>query len=206
MPVFIGVILLIIVIHSLWIAILCIIAAAYSKKSPMEVLRHYGPAFITAVGTMSSAATLPVALSCADKSKVLDKGMISFGIPLFAHIHMPGSIISIVFLSLTVSQFLYGTMPQLGTMILFVFLLAVFAVAAPGVPGGTLMASLGLITAVLGFEEGGAAIAMMLAIFALQDSFGTSCNITSDGPMIMNLSKYAENRGLKPGEGEKSVF
>lgn len=206
MPVFLGVIVLIILIHSLWIAILYVIAAIYSKKSPIEVLKHYGPAYITAVGTMSSAATLPIALRSADKSKVLDKGMISFGIPLFAHIHMPGSIISIVFLSLTVSQFLYGTMPQFGTMVMFVFLVAVFAVAAPGVPGGTLMASLGLITAVLGFEEGGAAIAMMLAIFALQDSFGTACNITSDGPMIMNLSKYAEDRGLKLGEGEHSVF
>lgn len=206
MPVFLGVILIVIVIHSLWIAILYAIAAAYSKKSPIEVVKHYGPAYITAVGTMSSAATLPIALRSADKSKVLDKGMISFGIPLFAHIHMPGSIISIVFLSLTVSQFLYGAMPEFGTMVLFVFLLAVFAVAAPGVPGGTLMASLGLITAILGFEEGGAAIAMMLAIFALQDSFGTACNITSDGPMIMSLSKYAEKRGLKLGNDTKSVF
>jgi len=202
LPVFLQVILLIILIHTIWIAVLYLIAALYSRKHPMEVLRHYGPAYLTAVGTMSSAATLPVALQCASKSSVLDKGMVSFGVPLLAHVHMPGSVLSITFLSLSVSQVLYGTLPAIETMILFVVLLAVFAVAAPGVPGGTLMASLGLIIAVLGFDETGTAL--MLAIFALQDSFGTACNITSDGPVVMGLSKYAEKHGLKMEENSDS--
>ena len=192
LPIFLQVILIIIIMHTLWIFVLYVLAALYSRRNPIEVVRHYGPAYLTAVGTMSSAATMPVALDCVNKSKVLDKDSISFGIPLFSNIHMPGSVISIVFLSLTVSYVLYGGMPTLGTMLLFVVLLAVFAVAAPGVPGGTLMASLGLIYAVLGFDEVGTAL--MLAIFALQDSFGTSCNITSDGPMLMALSKYNEGK------------
>ena len=203
LPVFLQVIGIIVVVHIIWILVLYILATIYSKRNPLEVIRHYGPAYLTAFGTMSSAATLPVALRSASSAKNLDKNAVSFGIPLFAHIHMPGSIISIVFLSLTVSQVLYGTLPPLDTMLLFIPLLAIFAVAAPGVPGGTLMASLGLITAVLGFDEVGTGL--MLAIFALQDSFGTACNITSDGPMMMTLSKYTEKRGLVADE-QDAVF
>jgi len=199
LPVFLPVILLIIALHFIWIAILYIIAAVYTKQKPMEVIRHYGPAWFTAAGTMSSAATLPVALRCASNSKILDKNMVNFGIPLFSYIHMPGSVISILTLSSGVSMVLYGQLPELSTMILFASLVCVFAVAAPGVPGGVLMASMGLITAILGFGEDGTAL--MLAIFALQDSFGTACNISSDGPQIMVLSKYAGKHGLKDTSG-----
>ena len=80
---------------------------------------------------------------------------------------------------MTVSQILYGALPELGTMILFCLLLGIFAIGAPGVPGGTVMASLGLIISVLGFDATGTAL--MLTIFALQDSFGTACNVTGDG-------------------------
>jgi len=204
LPVFLQVIGIIFAVHVIWIAVLYLVATLYSKRNPIEVIRHYGPAWLTAFGTMSSAATLPVALRAASSAKNLDQTVVSFGIPLFAHIHMPGSIISIVFLATTVSQVLYGSLPDLGTMLLFVPLVAIFAVAAPGVPGGTLMASLGLITAVLGFDEVG--IGLMLAIFALQDSFGTACNITSDGPMMMTLSKYTESHGLTLEEEQKAVF
>ena len=203
LPVFLQVIGIIVVVHVVWIAVLYALGTVYSRRNPFEVIRHYGPAYLTAFGTMSSAATLPVALHSASSARNLDKNAVSFGIPLFAHIHMPGSIISIVFLALTVSQVLYGSLPPLGTMLVFVPLLAVFAVAAPGVPGGTLMASLGLITAVLGFDEVGTGL--MLAIFALQDSFGTACNITSDGPMMMSLSKYAKKHGLAL-ENRETVF
>jgi len=151
---------------------------------------------LTAAGTMSSSATLPVALEAAKKSKVLNKQMVDFGMPLFAHIHMCGSAITLIFLAMTASMVVYGTIPSISIMILYIFLQCIFTVSAPGVPGGTLMASLGLIVAVLGFEDGGTAIALMLAIFPLQDSFGTATNITSDGPMVLILSKYAEKRGL----------
>jgi len=131
-----------------------------------------------------------VTLAAAKKAKVLDQTTVEFGIPLFSHIHMAGSVISVMTLAAAVSQILLGTLPPLGTMMIFGALLCVFAVAAPGVPGGTLMASLGIVTAILGFDE--TAIALMLTIFAVQDSFGTACNIASDGPMMMILSKRAE--------------
>ena len=178
LPAFIQIILIVMAGHYIWLAVLYLLAGAYSGKNPWEVLRHYGPAYLTAVGTMSSAATLAVALDCARKSKVLRKDMVSFGIPLFANIHLCGSVLTEVFFVMTISKILYGTIPSLGTMILFCALLGVFAIGAPGVPGGTVMASLGLITGVLGFDETGTAL--MLTIFALQDSFGTACNVSGD--------------------------
>ena len=88
LPVFIWVILIVMAGHYIWLTVLYVAAGIYSGKNPMEVLKHYGPAYLTAVGTMSSAATLAVALNCARKSKVLREDMVSFGIPLFANIHL----------------------------------------------------------------------------------------------------------------------
>ena len=94
-----------------------------------------------------------------------------------------------------VSKVLYGELPSVGRMILFILLLGIFAIGAPGVPGGTVMASLGLITGVLEFTGDGTAL--MLAIFALQDSFGTACNVTGDGALTLILTGYAEKHGIK---------
>ena len=195
LPVFLIVILIVMVGHVLWMAILYGAAGLYSGCSPWEVVRHYGPAYLTAVGTMSSAATLAVALRCAHKSKVLRHDMVDFGVPLFANIHLCGSVLTEVFFVMTVSQVLYGEIPSLGTMVLFCFLLGVFAVGAPGVPGGTVMASLGLITSVLGFDNTGTGL--MMTIFALQDSFGTACNITGDGALTLMLTGYAEKHRIE---------
>ena len=196
LPVFIKVVLIVMVGHFIWMAVLYGVAGLYSKSNPLEVVKNYGPAYITAVGTMSSAATLAVALRCAKKSEPpLRDDMVDFGIPLFANIHLCGSVLTEVFFVMTVSQILYGEMPSVGTMILFCLLLGVFAIGAPGVPGGTVMASLGLITGVLGFDESGTAL--MLTIFALQDSFGTACNITGDGALTMILSGYANRHNIE---------
>ena len=193
-PAFIEIILIVIVGHFLWMAVLYGVAGLYSKKNPVEVFRHYGPAYLTAVGTMSSAATLSVALDCAHKSKVLRRDMVDFGVPLFANIHLCGSVLTEVFFCMTISKILYGTLPSVGTMILFCLLLGIFAIGAPGVPGGTVMASLGLVTGVLGFDANGTAL--ILAIFALQDSFGTACNVTGDGALALILTGYAEKHGI----------
>lgn len=196
LPVFIQVVLIVMAGHYLWMAVLYIAAGIYSKSNPLQVIRNYGPAYITAVGTMSSAATLAVALRCAKKSEPpLRDDMVDFGIPLFANIHLCGSVLTEVFFVMTVSQILYGKIPDVGMMVLFCVLLGVFAIGAPGVPGGTVMASLGLITGVLGFDETGTAL--MLTIFALQDSFGTACNITGDGALTMILSGYADRHKIK---------
>ena len=194
LPVFLKVIIIVMIGHYLWMTLLYLIAGAYSGKNPLEVVKHYGSAYITAVGTMSSAATLAVALRCAGKSSVLRKDMVDFGIPLFANVHLCGSVLTEVFFVMTVSQILYGSMPSLGTMILFCVLLGIFAIGAPGVPGGTVMASLGLITGILLFNDTGTAL--MLTIFALQDSFGTACNVTGDGALTLILTGYADRHGI----------
>ena len=200
-PVFVKVILIVMVGHYLWMALLYGLAGTYSQKNPMEVVRHYGPAYITAVGTMSSAATLAVALRCAGKSSVLRKDMVDFGIPLFANIHLCGSVLTEVFFVMTVSHILYGKLPAPGTMVLFCLLLGVFAIGAPGVPGGTVMASLGLITGILLFDNTGTAL--MLTIFALQDSFGTACNVTGDGALTLMLTGYVEKHHIQAGKAVK---
>jgi len=199
LPVFIQVVIIVMAGHYIWLALLYFIGGAYSGKNPMNVVKNYGPAYITAVGTMSSAATLAVALRCAKKSEpTLRSDMVDFGIPLFANIHLCGSVLTEVFFVMTVSKILYGSVPSIGTMVLFCALLGVFAIGAPGVPGGTVMASLGLITGILGFDEMGTAL--MLTIFALQDSFGTACNVTGDGALTMILTGFAEKHNIKKQE------
>ena len=195
LPVFLKVIIIVMIGHFIWMTLLYTLAGIYSGKNPMEVVKHYGPAYITAVGTMSSAATLAVALRCARKSSVLREDMVNFGIPLFANIHLCGSVLTEVFFVMTVSQILYGSIPSLGTMVLFCLLLGIFAIGAPGVPGGTVMASLGLITGILLFNDTGTAL--MLTIFALQDSFGTACNVTGDGALTLILTGYAEKHHVQ---------
>lgn len=199
LPVFLKVIVIVMIGHYIWLALLYAVGGAYSKKNPINVLRNYGPAYITAVGTMSSAATLAVALRCAKKSEpTLRDDMVDFGVPLFANIHLCGSVLTEVFFVMTVSQILYGEIPSVTTMILFCLLLGIFAIGAPGVPGGTVMASLGLITGVLGFDQTGTAL--MLTIFALQDSFGTACNVTGDGALTLMLTGYAERHNIEKQE------
>lgn len=195
-PVFLQIIVIVLIGHYIWMAVLYGIAGLYSKKNPLDIVKNYGPAYLTAIGTMSSAATLAVALRCAKKSvPPLREDMVDFGIPLFANIHLCGSVLTEVFFVMTVSKILYGSIPSLGTMILFCALLGIFAIGAPGVPGGTVVASLGLISGVLGFGEEG--LALMLTIFALQDSFGTACNVTGDGALTLILSGYADKHKIE---------
>lgn len=196
LPIFLIIIVIVMIGHYLWLTLLYGIASVYSGRNGMNIIKNYGPAYMTAVGTMSSAATLSVALQCARKSEpTLRDDLVNFGIPLFANIHLCGSVMTETFFVMAVSKMLYGEFPSVGKMILFCLLLGVFAIGAPGVPGGTVMASLGLITGVLGFDESGTAL--MLTIFALQDSFGTACNVTGDGALTLILTGYAEKHGIK---------
>lgn len=195
LPVFLKVIVIVLLGHFIWLCLLYTAAGIYARENPLKVIRHYGPAYLTAIGTMSSAATLAVALQCAGKAKPLRKDMIQFGIPLFANIHLCGSVLTEVFFCMTISKILYGAVPAPGTMALFCILLGVFAIGAPGVPGGTVMASLGLLTGILKF--GDYATALMLTIFALQDSFGTACNITGDGALTLILTGYAKKHHIE---------
>ena len=187
LPVFLNVMGIVLTAHFIWLFFLYLSAGVFSGKNPWQVVRYYGPAYLTAVGTMSSAATLPVALKSAKKGPVLKGDVVDFAVPLFANIHLCGSILTEVFFVMTVSLILYGALPAMSTMVLFIVLLGVFAIGAPGVPGGTVIASLGIVISVLGFDETGTAL--LLTIFALQDSFGTACNVTGDGALTLILSK-----------------
>ena len=188
LPVFLSILLVVIVCHYIWLALLYGIASAYSRKNGWQVLKFYGPAYLTALGTMSSAATLGVALNCAHKSPILRKEISDVTVPLFANIHLCGSILTETVFVMTVSQLLYGSLPNFFTLTLFILLLGLFAIGAPGVPGGTVLASLGLIISVLQFDEAGTAL--LLTIFALQDSFGTACNVTGDGALTLITDTY----------------
>ncbi len=189
LPVFINVMGIVLVAHFVWLFILYSIAMLVTGKNPLQVFKYYAPAYFTAVGTMSSAATLPVSIKCAKRSPILNEKIVDFSIPLFSNIHLCGSILTEVFFVMTVSQLLYGSFPPLTTMVLFIVLLGIFAVGAPGVPGGTVIASLGIVTGVLGFDEAGTAL--LLTIFALQDSFGTACNVVGDGALTMIMTKVS---------------
>lgn len=187
-PLFLLIIVITIICHIIWLTFLYVSAGIYSGKNPWQVIKHYGPVVLTALGSQSSAASLGIAIEVTRKCKVLDDEVRSFSIPLFGNIHFPGSVLDIVFLVLAVSYLQYGILPEIDKLLLFIPLLAIFGVAAPGLPGGTLFASLGLIQAVIGIDEAG--IAVMVTIFALLDSFGTAHNITSDGALSLILSKY----------------
>lgn len=195
LPIFVTMVALVIFGHFVWLTVLYGIGGILSGRNPSQVFRYYTPAYITAVGTMSSAATLPVALKCARRSPVLSRTMVEFMVPLGATVHLCGSVLTETFFVMTISLILYGALPSLGTMTLFCVLLGIFAVGAPGVPGGTVVASLGIVTGVLGFDQTG--VALLIAIFALQDSFGTACNVTGDGALTLILTGYAEKHGIK---------
>ena len=193
-PLFIGILLIAMLGHIIWTAFLYTIAGVYSGKNPIFVVKHYLEVYLTAIGTMSSAATLPVALKCARKSQILRKDIIDFGIPIFSNIHLCGSVMSEVFFVMAVSKILYGHLPKPGVMLIFIMLLGIIAVGAPGVPGGTAMSSLGLLTEILGFCSTGTAL--LITIYSLQDSFATGCNITGDGALTLMLTGYADKNKL----------
>ena len=197
MKVFILIILIAIGCHFIWLLVLYLTASLYSGKNGWKVVRHYGPAYLTALGTMSSAATLGVALECAKKSGQLGDDAVDFCIPLFNNIHLCGSALTEVFFVCAVSKVLYGALPTTGSLLLLIILLGFFALGAPGVPGGVVMASLGLVLSVvmvptatgelMNFTDAGTSL--LITIFALQDSFGTACNITGDGALTMIVDK-----------------
>lgn len=196
--VFFVIILIALIGHFIWMFLLYFSASIYSGKNGWNIIRHYAPAYFTALGTMSSAATLGVALDCAHKSDILDSDTIDFALPLFNNIHLCGSVLSEVFLVSAVSIVLYGALPSVGSMILFVLLLGIFAIGAPGVPGGVVMASLGLVIAVLMVPDASgtlhhftdAGTSLLITIFALQDSFGTACNVTCDGALTLIVNTF----------------
>lgn len=152
------------------------------------------PAYFTALGTQSSAATIPVTLRQTVAMGV-DKDVAGFVVPLCATIHMSGSTLKIVACALAL-MLTHGLHYDAGMFATFIAMLAVTIIAAPGVPGGAIMASLGLLSSVLGFSE--ADNALMIALYIAMDSFGTACNITGDGAIAQIVARIFGKKTTPP--------
>lgn len=186
-----GVVLVMaIVMHWLWLSVLFIGTGLALGRSPATLIKNMLPAYFTALGTMSSAATIPVALQASKNNGVSD-GIANFTVPLCATIHLCGSTITLVTCA-TAVMFLseHLAIPGYGTMLPFIMMLGVIMIAAPGAPGGGVMSALGLLTSMLGFGE--ASIALMIALYLAQDSFGTACNVTGDGVIALWADRFAQ--------------
>ena len=178
------------VMHWLWLSVLYIVSGLLLKRNPIELIKNMLPAYFTALGTMSSAATIPVSLQ-SSKANNVKEDVANFTVPLCATIHLSGSTITIVTCAMAV-MFLSPSMevPSLMAMLPFIMMLGVVMIAAPGAPGGAVMSALGLLTSMLGFNEG--AVALMIALYLAQDSFGTACNVTGDGIIALWVDRFSE--------------
>jgi Na+/H+-dicarboxylate symporter len=184
---FFLVLLLIIPTQWVWLGVLYTLAALYTRKNSFAVLKTMIPAYFTALGTMSSAATLPVALECAGKVPFLRKESVNFCIPLFNIAHLPGAAAAITMSAMVVTILTKGQTPSLETFLPFIILLGFIEVAAVGVPGGSVTAALGILESVLGLDQSG--LGLMVALFMIQDSFGTATNVTGDAALTMIVDK-----------------
>lgn len=184
---FLKVVLVIFVLHVLLLLIQFSVAGAVSKRNPLKLLRTMLPAYATALGTQSSAATIPVTLAQAKKNGVRS-GIATFVIPLCATIHLSGSTMKITACAMAIMMMsgMPVTFTEFGG---FILMLGITMVAAPGVPGGAIMAALGLLQSMLGFNE--TLQALMIALYIAMDSFGTACNVTGDGAIAIVVDRLA---------------
>ncbi|MBW7846879.1 MAG: dicarboxylate/amino acid:cation symporter [Bacteroidales bacterium] len=185
---FIKVILIIFVLHIALLFLQFLVAGLISRRNPLKSLLGMLPAYATALGTASSAATIPVTLQCAIKNRV-HPSIASFVIPLCATIHLAGSTMKIVGFALAILYF-YGVPVNPLVFFGFIFMLGIVMVAAPGVPGGAIMASVGLIQSALGFNE--QMTGLMITLYIAVDSFGTACNVTGDGAIALIINRIAK--------------
>ncbi len=183
--VFIKIIGVIFLLHIFLLVFQYCIAALFVRKNPFKLLGRMLPAYFTALGTQSSAATIPVTLEQTKKNGV-SPDIAGFVIPLCATIHLSGSTLKIVACALALMM-MQGISFDFPLFAGFIFMLGITMVAAPGVPGGAIMASLGILQSMLGFDE--SAQALMIALYIAMDSFGTACNVTGDGAIALVVDK-----------------
>lgn len=188
LSVFSVVFIMIIVLHLIMLTVQYSIAGTVSKRNPFGLMKTMAPAYMTAIGTQSSAATIPVTLRQAKKAGASDR-VADFTVPLFATIHLSGSTITLV--SCSIGVLLMNDMPvTFGSYLPFIMMLGVTMIAAPGVPGGAVMAAVGLLATMLGFDE--SMVALMIALYMAQDSFGTATNVTGDGALAIILDRFTK--------------
>ncbi|WP_019244139.1 MULTISPECIES: dicarboxylate/amino acid:cation symporter [Bacillus] len=185
--VFAKVFIMIIALHFTMLLLQYTVAGTLSKNNPISMLKEMMPAYFTALGTQSSASTIPVTLKHTKKLRVKDR-VANFSVPLLATIHLSGSTITLVCCSMAV-MLINGQSTTFGEMFPFILMLGITMIAAPGVPGGAVMAALGLLGSMLGFTE--TMLSLMIALYLAQDSFGTACNVTGDGAITAIANKFA---------------
>lgn len=186
LTVFVKIIGVIFVMHIFLLIFQYCVAGAFVGKNPFRLLGRMLPAYFTALGTQSSAATIPVTLRQTIANGV-NKSIAGFVIPLCATIHMSGSVMKIVACAMALMMMQHISY-DFVTIVGFILMLAISIVAAPGVPGGAIMASLGVLASILGFTE--ADQALMIALYIAMDSFGTACNVTGDGSLALLIDKW----------------
>ena len=184
---FIKIIGLIFVLHVLLLIIQYSIAAPFARRNPLSMLRTMLPAYFTALGTQSSAATIPVTLRQAIKMGVRED-VAGFVIPLCATIHLSGSTLKIVACALAI-MIMHNQPYDAGMFMHFIAMLGITMVAAPGIPGGAIMAALGVLQSILGFDQ--ETLALMIALYIAMDSFGTACNVTGDGAIAAIVDRVS---------------
>lgn len=193
MMIYVYVVLMIVACQLLWITIMYVIASIYTRKNGWLVVKFYPKAYFTALGTMSSAATLPFAIECISESPIVKKDTIDFALPLFSNLHLCGSVIAEMALVTAVYYTMFGEMPALTNMILFALLACVIAIGSPGVPGGLNMSCMTIVgTMILAGQSAESTIeffGIMTAIYTVQDGFGTACNVTTDGALALMTDK-----------------
>lgn len=187
LSVFSKVFIMVLILHWLTITAQYTLASGMAGGSPFSKIKLIFPAYMTAVGTQSSAATIPVTLNQTYKMGV-NKGIADFVVPLCATIHLSGSTITLTSCAMSILM-LNGSDVSLAHMFPFILMLGVTMVAAPGVPGGAVMAALGILQSMLGFTE--PMTALIIALYVAQDSFGTACNITGDGAIAVIVNKIS---------------
>lgn len=183
---FVSIIVVIFVMHVLLLLLQYVIASFFSRQNPLKMLWTMMPAYFTALGTQSSAATIPVTLRQTIKMGV-SEDVAGFTVPLCATIHMSGSTLKIVACALAI-MIMEGIPYDAGLFAHFIAMLGVTIIAAPGIPGGAIMASLGLLSSILGFSD--AQNALMIALYIAMDSFGTACNVTGDGAIAAIIDRF----------------
>ncbi|WP_210367142.1 dicarboxylate/amino acid:cation symporter [Bacillus sp. REN3] len=187
MSVFIKVFAMIIILHLLYLLIQYTVAGTAAKRNPLKMLKEMAPAYMTALGTQSSASTIPVTLKHARRIGAREK-VADFSVPLLATIHLSGSTITLVSCGMAV-MLLQGQEATFAEMMPFILMLGVTMIAAPGVPGGAVMAALGLLESMLGFSD--TMLSLMIALYLAQDSFGTATNVTGDGALTVLADKLS---------------
>ena len=185
---------MVIILHWVTLALQYSVAGAVSRRSPIQMLKTMMPAYFTAIGTQSSAATIPVTVRSAKKAGISAR-VVDFAIPLCATIHLSGSMITITSCAVAV-LFMTGKSPDFGSLVPMILVLGVMMVAAPGVPGGGVMTAIGLLQSMLGFDA--SMIALMIALYLAQDSFGTATNVTGDATIAALTERISKASGVNP--------